>query len=249
MTLEACAELVRRGDPDRFLAAMAAPPPARQVLFPLYAFNVEVSRAPWLTEEPLIVEMRLQWWRDALEEIAEGRPVRRHEVTEPLAEILDAEGARLLDALVAARRVDAERAPFATTARFETYLDETGGHLAWAGARALGASRERPVRDIAWAGSLANYLRAVPELTARGREPLPPDADLAELAGEGLSRLSRGRAEVERAAIPALLPAWRAESLLRRVRSQPEAVGEGDVLTSEFRRRLGLMWAAARRRV
>ena len=104
MSLAACAELVRRGDPDRFLAAMAAPPAARNVLFPLYAFNVEVSRAPWVTPEPLIAEMRLQWWRDALAEIAAGAPVRRHEVTTPLAAVLDAEGARLLDALVEARR-------------------------------------------------------------------------------------------------------------------------------------------------
>ena len=51
---------------------MAAPVEARRVLFPLYAFNVEVARAPWVTSEPMIGEMRLQWWRDALEEIARG---------------------------------------------------------------------------------------------------------------------------------------------------------------------------------
>jgi phytoene/squalene synthetase len=228
---------------------MAARPAARRVLLPLYAFNVEVARAPWVTDQPLIVEMRLQWWRDALDEIAVGGPVRRHDVTDSLAGVLDAEGARLLDALVAARRVDAERMPFATPADRETYLDATGGHLAWVAARALGARSERPVRDIAWAGSLANYLRAVPELSARGSQPLPTDADPGDLARDGLARLSRGRSGVEPAAMPALLFAWRAEPLLRRVRARPQAVAEGDVLTSEFRRRLGLIWAAARGRV
>ena len=48
---------------------MAAPLAARQILFPLYAFNVEVARAPWVASEPMIGEMRLQWWRDVLEEI------------------------------------------------------------------------------------------------------------------------------------------------------------------------------------
>jgi phytoene/squalene synthetase len=72
MSLEACADLLRRGDPDRFLAAMAAPPAARRVLLPLYAFNLEVARAPQVTAEPMIAEMRLQWWRDALAEIAAG---------------------------------------------------------------------------------------------------------------------------------------------------------------------------------
>ncbi|MFP4274898.1 MAG: squalene/phytoene synthase family protein, partial [Paracoccaceae bacterium] len=110
--IAACALIVQRGDPARFRATMAAPPAARRVLFPLYAFNIEVARAPWVTAEPMIAEMRLQWWRDALEEIASGGPVRRHEVATPLAEVLDAQGARLLDALVDARRADIARAPF-----------------------------------------------------------------------------------------------------------------------------------------
>ncbi len=47
MSLEACAALVERGDPDRHAAAMAAPPAARARLWPLYAFNLEGgARAP-----------------------------------------------------------------------------------------------------------------------------------------------------------------------------------------------------------
>ena len=67
MSLQACADLVARGDPDRFRATMAGPLAARRVLFPLYAFNIEVSRAPWVTGEPIIAEMRLQFWRYVIE--------------------------------------------------------------------------------------------------------------------------------------------------------------------------------------
>ena len=81
---------------------MAAPVAAREKLFPIYAFNVEVARAPWVASEPMIGEMRLQWWRDALEEIAEGKGVRQHEVTTPLASVLDSDGARLFSGLAAA---------------------------------------------------------------------------------------------------------------------------------------------------
>ena len=91
--VNACAAIVQRGDPDRFMATMAAPVAARRVLFPLYAFNVEVARAPWVTEESMIAEMRLQWWRDAVEEVAKGGVVRRHEVVTPLAEVLAPEHA------------------------------------------------------------------------------------------------------------------------------------------------------------
>src|SRR6056297_4029883 len=110
--LTACARIVERGDPDRFASAMAAPVAAREALFPLYAFNIEVSRATWVTAEPMIAGMRLQWWADALEEIAVGGTIRRHEVVTPLARVLDAEGAALLIGLVEARRRDTERAPF-----------------------------------------------------------------------------------------------------------------------------------------
>ncbi|MEY8838550.1 squalene/phytoene synthase family protein, partial [Cribrihabitans sp. XS_ASV171] len=102
--LAACAALVERADPERFRAAMAAPVAAREVLFPLYAMNVEVSRAPWVTAEPMIAEMRLQWWRDALAEIAGGGPVRRHEVVTPLAAVLAPGQAAMLDGYVEARR-------------------------------------------------------------------------------------------------------------------------------------------------
>ena len=78
--LTACARIVEKGDPARFKAVMAAPPKARDALFPLYAFNVEVARAPWVSAEPGIAEIRLHWWIDALGEIAAGGMVRRHEV-------------------------------------------------------------------------------------------------------------------------------------------------------------------------
>ena len=61
MSLQACANLVARADPERFAAAMAAPLAARAVLLPVYAASIEVARAPWLTQEPMIAEMRLQW--------------------------------------------------------------------------------------------------------------------------------------------------------------------------------------------
>ena len=131
---------------------MAAPVAARRVLLPLYAFNVEVSRAPWVTAEPMIAEMRLQWWRDALEEIAAGGPVRRHEVATPLAEVLDAQGARLLDQAVDARRWDIHRDPFEDDADFAGHLDKTAGHLMWTAARLLEARARARARCAIWPG-------------------------------------------------------------------------------------------------
>ena len=244
MSLNACAALVERGDPDRFLAAMAAPVAARAVLFPLYAFNVEVARAPWVTQESMIAEMRLQWWRDALDEIASGARVRAHEVTTPLAGIIDAQSAGLLDRLVQARRWDIYRDPFEDAVHFADYLDATSGHLAWVAARSLGCEQgEAAIRDIAWASGLANWFMAIPELEARGRVPLVDGRieAVSALARDGLSRL---KASAPSAAKPALLATWRARAVLQRAAKQPERVAAGALAGSEFQRKISLLWRA-----
>jgi phytoene/squalene synthetase len=230
--LVACADIVRRADPSRFRATMAVPVAARVRLFPIYAFNVEVARAPWVAKEPIIAEMRLQWWRDVLAEIAVGGAVRRHEVATPLAAVLDATGARLLDALIEARRADIERAPFADEAALWTYLDATSGNLMRVAARVLGAADEAALRPAGLALGLANWLRAIPALEAAGRAPLPDGRAQAvrRLAQEGLAHLRAARAHragVSRAARPALLPLWEAGAVLARAARDPAAVAAG----------------------
>lgn len=242
MSLDACAALLAKADPDRFQAVLAAPLRARVALLPIYAFNVEVARAPWVTSEPMIAEMRLQWWRDALEEISEGRTVRKHEVATPLAEVLDAEAARILDKLVAARRWDCHTDAFEDAAHFDEYLNATGGGLMWVAARALGGTDEAVFRSIGRASGLANLFLAIPKLEARGRKPLVdgrPEA-VADLANSALKSLRKppkmGRA--------AALSAWRAKPILIQAAAQPTRVAEGTLSESEFRRRFSLFRAA-----
>lgn len=248
MSLAACADLVRRADPDRFAAVLAAPVAARSVLLPLYAVNVEVSRAPWVTQEPMIAEMRLQWWRDALAEIGEGRGPRAHEVVSALAPILDAEGARILDRAVVARRWDIYTDPFEDEAHFAEYLDGTAAGLMWVAARALGAPAETEpvVRDFGWGAGLSAFLRAIPELEGRGRRPLPdgrPGA-VQTLAREGLARIARARRSrhgLPRAAAPALYAGWQAAPVLNQAAADPTRVAEGRLGLSEFSRRARLL--------
>ncbi|WP_372605332.1 squalene/phytoene synthase family protein [Actibacterium sp.] len=250
MTVQACADLVQRGDPDRFLAVMAAAPAARAVLFPIYAFNLEVARAPWVASEPMIAEMRLQWWRDALDEIAQGGVVRRHEVVTPLAEVLDGAGAAVLDDLIAARRWECYRDPFQDQADFDRYIDATAGHLMWVAARALGAGGgEAAIRDYAYASGVANWLRAVPALEARGRIPLldgRPEG-VAALATGALVRLKaarRAKRSVPAAARPALLAGWQAEAVLKLAATDPAAVIDERLVQSDFARKGGLLGQA-----
>jgi len=248
--LIACAQLVERGDPDRFAAVMAAPPRARAALFPIYAFNIEVSRAPWVTQETMIAEMRLQWWRDALAEIRAAKEVRRHEVVTPLAQVLDVQGADLLDELTSARRWDVYRDPFEDMAHFRDYLNKTSGNLLLTAARSLGSVPEQVIRQAGYALGVANWLRAVPALEQAGRVPLvegTTDAVRA-LAHEGLEALvvaRKGRRDIATSVRPALLPMWQVAPVLRVAARDPRRVADATLELSPIRRRAGLMAAAA----
>ena len=238
--LDACAALVARGDPPRFRAAMAAPVALRPLLLPLYAFNVEVARAPWVTKEPMIALMRLQWWRDALEEIAAGTP-RRHEVVTPLAAVLAPEDAWALDRLVAARTADVEtEAPRDRQAVLD-YVDATAGTLLHVAARRAGGG-ETAARAAGRAQGIANLLAAVPDLVARGRHPLPhgdPAEHAAALIDGARAALARARTQpVPKTARPVFLVVPEAEALLERLARDPEAVVEGVPQEADLRTRL-----------
>lgn len=246
MSVEACAEIVQRGDPERFAAVMAAPVAARARLFPLYAFNLEVARAPWVSKEPMIGEMRLQWWRDV---VAEPAP-RAHEVAGPFHALIREADLPLpvIDRLIEARVRDVYKEPFADAAAFSDYLDDTAGGLMWLAAKACGGQNEAAARALGWAMGLANYLRAVPELEARGLHPLPDGRAEAvrALADEGLRRLAAAKGGVPTAAAFA---AWQARGLLAQVARDPGLVARGAMGLSEFARRGGLLWAALTGRV
>ncbi|MFN3955048.1 MAG: squalene/phytoene synthase family protein [Pararhodobacter sp.] len=242
------AALVERGDPDRFLATMAAPPGARGALLTLHAFNLEVARAPWVTREPLIARMRLQFWHDVIDE---AETPRAHAVAGPLAGLILARELprALLHGLVAARERDLERAPFADEAALWAYLEATSGNLMALTVRALGGQADTLAQDWGAVQGLANYFMAVPALEAAGRQPLPDGrpGTVAALARQGLERLQRaraGRGQVQRAARPALLAAWRARALLSQAAADPVVVAAGGLGQSEFARRGSLLWRA-----
>lgn len=230
--LIACGAIVERADPLRFRATMAAPVAARRVLFPVYAFNIEVARAPWVTKEAMIAEMRLQWWRDVCEEISQGRPVRRHEVATPLAAALKPQQAALLDTLVGARRWDIYRDAFENEAHFDAYIDQTAGSLMWVAAQALGPADETVVRDAGYGAGVAAWLHAIPQLVEQGRVPLldGTDAGVRALARKALDRLKDARCnkgKVSAAARPAMYSIGASAKVLEAAIHAPSRVGDG----------------------
>lgn len=254
LALDACAALVEKSDPDRFLATMAAPLTARQRLWPLYAYNIQIARAPYASPEPLVAEMRLQWWVDLVDGITDGTPGPKGEVGDALTDLLEKAPIPpgLLVGMAEARRWEIGRAPFADRAGFDDFLDATAGNLMWAAGLALGApaAAEPVIRDFAWGAGLAQWLIAVPDLVARGRHPLLDDRPevVGDLAEEGLARIRRARSYrhfVPRAAVPALWTGWRARAVLKQAAQEPARVAAGTLVTSDFTGKFALILRAA----
>jgi phytoene synthase len=198
-TISPLAALVRRHDPDRFLAALFAAPDRREVLFLLYAFNHELARTSEVTSQPILALIRLQWWREVVEGVA-----RRHEVAGPLGEALTAgllDRADLLE-MIEGREAEAE-APIATLVEWRDMVSRCAGGVAVATGRALGgegATLER-LRALGMAYGIGGQLRSVAVLAGQGRCLLPVDV----LAAHGLSV----EAVIAAPQAPALLPVLR----------------------------------------
>ena len=246
---QACADLVQKGDPDRFAALMAARPAARPALAVLYAYNLELARAPWASKEPMIAEMRLQWWVDV---VAEPTP-RAHEVAGPLHALIRERALPVaaLQAMAEARRWDVWSEAFAGPAAFQSYLDATAGALMALSVQALGGDEAAVAlgRKVGSAAGLAGFLRAVPALEARGRLPLVDGrpAAVQALARAGLLQLHaarQGRTALRSLARDALLAGWQTRGLLQLAAADPLAVAEDRLALSEFRRRGTLLWQA-----
>src|SRR5438477_4561684 len=106
-----CETLVRKHDYDRYISALFAPQRVRAHLFALYAFNYEIARIRETVRNPVAGQLRLQWWRDAVDEIYSGARGR----TEVLRALLHGVAAhqlpkRLFDAMLDAREQDFESA-------------------------------------------------------------------------------------------------------------------------------------------
>src|SRR4051812_33354988 len=134
-----CLEQVRRFDRDRYLCALFAPEADRPHLLALYAFNAEIARVREIVSEPVIGQMRLQWWRDALVEFRDGN-VRAHPVAQALAAALRARPVRgeLLERMLVAREFDLADVPPDSLAALEQYAEGTSSSLLLAALDMLG---------------------------------------------------------------------------------------------------------------
>ena len=174
-----CETAARRDDPDRWLASLFAPDAARPDLNALLAFNGELARTREQVSQAMLGEIRLQWWRDAIEGIYAGNP-RAHPVVRTLAQAVARHDlARpLFDRLIDARTDDLYETPPVNLAALEAYADGTSAQLNRLLLAALGVRDERVIAAgdaIGMAWSLTGLVRAAAAHAALHRIHLPAD--------------------------------------------------------------------------
>lgn len=201
--------LVRRVDPDRWLASrFIADAERREDVIALYALNYELAHVAETVREPLMGEIRLTWWREAIEEIFDGRPVRKHPVLLALAQAVRRRGLARepLETMVEARFADLDHEAFADEAAAEAYVDGTAGALMALAAGVLGAADVQALRPAAQAWGQAGLARI-------GRAP--SSTDMATKVASSISAARRAARGLPVAAFPAVAYATLAPAYAR----------------------------------
>jgi 15-cis-phytoene synthase len=267
-----CAAIVRAGNRDRYIADLFAPEAARGHLFALHAFDAEVAAIRGKVSDPTLGEMRLEWWRQALRGDHGGSPVAAA-LAETIARYGLPIGA--FDNLLQARVFDLYDDPMPSFADLEGYVGDTAASVIQLGAIILaGGSDPGSAEAAGFAGvaaALTAILRSLPLSASRGQCYLPADRLAAEGADPGdlrageatagvrstveeVAALARERLDaarqtmtgLDRAVLPAFLPAATVEPLLVRMDGAGFDPLRQAADISPLRRQW-IIWRAARR--
>jgi 15-cis-phytoene synthase len=182
---------------DRYLSALLAPVAARDDLLALAAFAGEIGRIPLIVTEPMMGRIRFQWWRDVIENRADGG--------NPIASaFISAANRHELETAAVIRFIDAHEltlddAPFADDEALRAHFAATEGLLLACAVTLLGpgvnlADMDHPEHIAATnAYGMARLLAELPATLAAGRVLIPraqlsanhltPDTVLAAAAG------------------------------------------------------------------
>jgi phytoene synthase len=266
---------LRDSDRDRYLACLLSPPDKRGSLSALYAFHAEIARIRDLVREPLPGEIRLQWWRDVLDDPS-GKGGEGH----PLAEALQAcikvhkLPVSVLQNMIDARIFDLYDDPMESRSSLEGYAGETASALIQLASLILDPAKAPQSASAAGhagvAQTIAGLLLLLPLHRRRGQVYFPvellaatgldrdaflsgKDEDAVSRAIRAFTGLGRDHLGKARAAASEISPlnrhAFTPVALAQPIFDRAERAGaklfEHSILPSQWRRQWW-MWRAAR---
>ncbi|MEA3534804.1 phytoene/squalene synthase family protein [Rhizobium sp. CC-YZS058] len=273
--LDPCLAALRDHDRDRYLACLLAPQEKRPALAALYAFNAEIARVRELVHEPLPGEIRLQWWRDVLEQ-GGGSGSEGHPVATALLDTIRTWHlpVGVLTDMIDARIFDLYDDPMESRTALEGYAGETASALIQLSCLILDPEGARASSDAAGhagvAQTVAGLLMLAPIHRQRGQLYLPADLltatgtsremvldgrdkaaigrAVSAFVGLGREHLSKARAtaqRISRANRPAYATVALADPVFRRAEAAGADLFDAPIAPAQWRRQWW-MWRAAR---
>jgi NADH dehydrogenase [ubiquinone] 1 alpha subcomplex assembly factor 6 len=126
-----CVEALKTRDYDNYIWAMQLPKHLRPSIFTLRAFDLELTAIPAQAKQTMILRMRFQWWRDAINSAYKGRPANQP-VISALASVLKQHTLtryRMQQIITTREDSFADPSPPATLAALEDIAEGTSSQL------------------------------------------------------------------------------------------------------------------------
>lgn len=187
-----CDALLRRDDHDRWLACLFLPFERRRHVHALYAFSLEIARLRQLVSEPMLGEIRFQWWREIL--VGERQSeAAAHPVALALLDTIAKFGLPIdpFAGLISARLFDLYEEAMPSVAALEAYAKATVANLLGVAFDIVAASDaqidERCAIAAEHAGiayAVTGHLRALPWHFASGQIYVPAECLATHGIGE-----------------------------------------------------------------
>lgn len=192
-----CAELVRKRDYEGFLCTLLLPPESQNSVLALRAFNVELSQVKDSVSQKNLGLMRMQFWRDILQDIYQENPphhpvalelakaVQRHKLTK-----------RWLTRIIDDREKNLDDRAYRNIKEMETYAENTQSSLLYLTLETLDVKdvhADHAASHIGKAQGIVTCLRAVPFHSSRRQVFLP--VDICILHGASQEDFIRGSQE------------------------------------------------------
>ncbi|KAI1758693.1 Squalene/phytoene synthase [Hypoxylon sp. FL1150] len=180
-----CIAQLRQSDYNAFLIRNLLPTSRRDAYDALRAFNLELVRLPELVSNPTIGQLRMQFWRDAVNNTFAGKPPKEpimtllYKVIQELSEAGETPGAVKfwLLRLINTREKYMDNRPFASLASLEEYAENTYSTLMYSNLAALpmqSMHMDHLASHVGKACGIVAVLRGIPLLATRSRPVTSP---------------------------------------------------------------------------
>ncbi|KAI9593784.1 isoprenoid synthase domain-containing protein [Syncephalis fuscata] len=185
--LSYCRDLVRKHDYDHYLAGLLYPRQVRDGYWALRALFIELSSIRDVVSEHHIGQMRLQFWRDAIDQVFSGNTPKQHPVIVAIAHTLTSKvasgGAPMVSAswikrIINEREKDVIQPYYNSLAELENYTEATHASAIYLQLELLGIrnlAADHTASHIGKAYGIVTLLRATPYHASKRTSYLPSE--------------------------------------------------------------------------